>query len=165
MADFRASWQDFIVPIAEKVAVCRSAHANHGCYNSGLRLPHTRQEERERKGRAPMAVMQEFQTERRCPWCNGSEIQLVQRGYTGPTDEVNQYYTCRACGKVTYELIAKTAREMRLGRYHAGGIYKDSVHQTRYSVSRVLKVGLNEYLIYLKPLPGSETFPVASINP
>jgi hypothetical protein len=120
---------------------------------------------RDRRGPAPMAALQELQVERRCPWCNGSEIQLVQRGYTGPTDEVNQYYTCRNCGKVTYELIAKTAREMRLGRYHAGGIYKDSVHQTRYSVSRVLKVGLNEYLIYLKPLPGSETFPVASINP
>lgn len=112
-----------------------------------------------------MTATQAFQTERRCPWCGSSEIDLVQRGYTGPTDEVNQYFTCRGCGKVTYELIAKTAREMKLGRFHAGGTYKDSVHQTRYTVSRVLRVGLNEYLIYLKPAPGSETFPVSSINP
>lgn len=111
-----------------------------------------------------MGTMHELQTGKRCPWCDHAEIQQVQRGYTGPTDEVNQYYTCRACGKVTYEIVAKTAREMRLGRYHAGGIYKDNAHGTRYSVSRVLKVGLNEYLVYLKPLPGSETFPVASFN-
>jgi hypothetical protein len=112
-----------------------------------------------------MTAMQAIQTERRCPWCGSQEIDHVQRGYTGPTDEVNQYFTCRTCGKVTYELIAKTAREMKLGRYHAGGVYKDAAHQTRYTVTRVLKVGVNEYLIYLKPLPGSETFPVASINP
>ena len=36
---------------------------------------------------------------------------VVQRGYTGPTDEINQYFTCAACGRVTFELIAKTARE------------------------------------------------------
>ena len=76
----------------------------------------------------------------------------MQRGYTGPTDEVDQYFTCHSCGKVTFELIAKNAREMRLGRFRAGGIYKDPAHQTRYLVSRVLKVGLNEYLIYLKPI-------------
>lgn len=112
-----------------------------------------------------MTATQQIQTERRCPWCGSAEVDLVQRGYTGPTDEVNQYFTCRSCGKVTYELIAKTAREMRLGRFHAGGVYKDNVHQTRYRVSRVLKVGINEFLIYLKPLPGNDTFPVASINP
>jgi len=99
-------------------------------------------------------AIQALQFERRCPWCGSAQTQLVQRGYTGPTDEVDQYYTCHHCGKVTYELIAKTAREMRLGRFRAGGVYKDSVHQTRYQVSRVLKVGLNEYLIYLKPIIG-----------
>lgn len=96
------------------------------------------------------------QPARSCPWCGNSQTQLVQRGYTGPTDEVDQYFTCADCGKVTYELVSKTAREMRLGRFRAGGIYKDTVHQTRYRVSRILKVGLNEYLIYLKPLPGTE---------
>jgi hypothetical protein len=112
-----------------------------------------------------MTAMPPFQSERLCPWCGSPDIQLVQRGYTGPTDEVNQYFTCGSCGKVTYELVAKTAREMRLGRYHAGGIYRDNVHQTRYSVSRVLRVGLNEYLIYLKPLPGSEPAAAGSMTP
>ena len=74
-------------------------------------------------------------------------------------------FTCRSCGKVTYELVAKTAREMKLGRWQAGGIFKDAANQTRYTVTRVLKVGVNEYLIYLKPLPGAEALPVASINP
>ena len=101
-------------------------------------------------------------TDRRCPWCGSGDIRHVQRGYTGPTDEVNQYFTCHACGRVAFELIAKTAREMRLGRWHAGGVYKDTVHKTRYHVSRVLKVGVNEYLIYLKPIVGAE---VAATNP
>lgn len=117
------------------------------------------------KGQLPMAALRAMQSERRCPWCGSPAISLVQRGYTGPTDEVNQYFTCKACGKVTYELIAKTAREMKLGRFQPGSIYKDHTHQTRYAVSRVLKVGLNEYLIYLKPMPESETFPAASMNP
>ncbi len=104
-----------------------------------------------------MAAMHTVQSERRrCPWCGSTDTRLVQRGYTGPTDEVDQYFTCAACGKVTYELVAKTAREMRLGRFRPGGIYKDHVHHTRYQVSRVLKVGLNEYLIYLKPIVGQE---------
>jgi hypothetical protein len=101
--------------------------------------------------------------ERRCPWCGSDETRHVQRGYTGPTDEVNQYFTCLSCGRVTYELIAKTAREMRLGRWRTGGVYKDTVHKTRYHVNRVLKVGVNEYLIYLKPIVGAEA--VANTEP
>ena len=89
---------------------------------------------------------------RRCPWCDSFDTSLVHRGYTGPTDEVNQYFTCNNCHKVTYELIAKTAREMRIGRFRAGDIYRDSACQTRYEISRILKVGLNEYLVYLRPL-------------
>lgn len=96
------------------------------------------------------------QSERTCPWCGSSETQLVTRGYTGPTDETDQYFTCGSCGKVTYELVAKSAREMRLGRFHTGGVYQDRVNHTRYHVSRVLKVGLNEYLVYLKPIVASE---------
>ena len=101
------------------------------------------------------------QPHRRCPWCGSVETRLVHRGYTGPTDEVNQYFTCASCGKVTYELVAKTAREMRLGRYHAGGIYQDRANKTRYHVNRVLKVGINEYLIYLKPIVTPEPAPAA----
>ena len=90
---------------------------------------------------------------RRCPWCHSYDTSLVHRGYTGPTDEVDQYFSCNSCQKVTYELIAKSARDMRLGRFRAGGIFRDQAQGTRYQVSRVLKVGLNEYLIYLRPLP------------
>jgi hypothetical protein len=101
----------------------------------------------------PSMPMTNTASSRSCPWCNSEDTVLVQRGYTGPTDEIHQYFHCKKCGKVTYEIVAKTAREMRLGRFHAGGIYKDIAHQTRYQVSRVLKVGINEYLLYLKPLP------------
>jgi hypothetical protein len=103
-----------------------------------------------------MVATHTLHTGRRCPWCGSVETRLVQRGYTGPTDEVDQYFTCDQCGKVTYELVAKTSREMRIGRFRAGGVYRDTAHQTRYHVSRVLKVGLNEYLIYLKPIVGPE---------
>ena len=99
-----------------------------------------------------MAASHVIQPERLCPWCGSGATRLVQRGYAGPTDEVDQYFTCAECGKVTYELIAKTAREMRLGRFRAGGVYQDRTHHTRYQVSRVLKVGVNEYLVYLKPV-------------
>ena len=95
------------------------------------------------------------QPERRCPWCGSGETRLIQRGYTGPTDEVDQYFTCDSCGRVTYELVSKTAREMRLGRFRPGGVYQDRGSRTRYHVSRILKVGVNEYLIYLKPIIGS----------
>lgn len=96
------------------------------------------------------------QLDRHCPWCGSPQTRLVQRGYTGPTDEVDQYFTCTACDRVTYELVAKTAREMRMGRFRAGGVYQDRATRTRYHVSRILKVGINEYLIYLKPIIGSE---------
>lgn len=96
------------------------------------------------------------QPERTCPWCGGSRTRLVMRGYTGPTDETDQYFTCDDCEKITYELVAKTAREMRLGRFRAGGVYQDRPNHTRYQVSRVLKVGLNEYLVYLKPIVAAE---------
>jgi hypothetical protein len=102
------------------------------------------------------------QGERICPWCGSSRTILVARGYTGATDEVDQYFTCSSCGKVTYELVAKTAREMRLGRFRAGGVYQDRANRTRYQVSRVLKVGINEYLVYLKPIIAPAAAPAGS---
>ena len=87
-----------------------------------------------------------------CPWCESTDVRLVQRGYAGPTDEVDQYLVCSQCDKTTYEIVAKTVREMRLGRYKAGDIYQDRVQNTRYTISRILRVGQNEFLIYLKPL-------------
>ncbi len=89
---------------------------------------------------------------RQCPWCGSDELSFISRGYTGPTDEVDQYFTCQSCNKATYEIVAKSAREMRLGRYRAGAIYKEPSTRERYRISRVLKVGINEFLIYLQPL-------------
>lgn len=92
-------------------------------------------------------------TERRvCPWCGSADTTLVQRGFTGPTDERDQYFTCANCGQLTYELVSRTVRDMRLGQYRARGTYRDSVRQTKYQITRVLKVGNNEYLLYLKPI-------------
>ena len=89
---------------------------------------------------------------RRCPWCASFDTTLIHRGYTGPTDERDQYFTCNSCSQVTFELICRSAREMRLGRYRAGGIWRDAAHNNRYQISRVLKVGVNEYLVYVRPL-------------
>jgi transposase-like protein len=94
--------------------------------------------------------------ERHCPWCGSPATTFVSRGYTGPTDETNQYFTCEGCGRTTFELVAKTAREMRLGRFKPGDFYQDRANRTRYQISRVLRVGTNEFLIYLKPLPPAE---------
>lgn len=104
---------------------------------------------------------QTSQQDRMCPWCGSSATSLVQRGYTGPTDEVDQYFSCGSCGKVTYEIISKTAREMRVGRFRTGDVYQDRTYRTRYHVSRVLKVGVNEFLVYLKPI---ETHDLAEAN-
>ena len=90
--------------------------------------------------------------ERHCPWCGSASIRLVTRGYTGPTDETDQYFVCNTCGRVTYELVAKNAREMKLGRWRAGGVYREPTTQIRYHISRVLKVGVNEFLLYLRPM-------------
>ena len=32
-----------------------------------------------------------------CPWCDSADVRFVQRGYAGPTDEVDQYLICDAC--------------------------------------------------------------------
>jgi len=102
-------------------------------------------------------MVSETLADRICPWCGSAATRWVARGYTGPTDEVDQYFTCATCGKTTFELVAKTAREMRLGRYRPGGIYQDRTNQTRYTVVRVLQVGSNEFLIYLRPLVVEDT--------
>jgi hypothetical protein len=53
---------------------------------------------------------------------------------------------------VTFEIIAKTVRDMRVGQFRAGGSYRDAAHQIRYTIVRVLKVGINECLLYVKPV-------------
>jgi hypothetical protein len=87
-----------------------------------------------------------------CPWCDSANVRFVQRGYAGLTDEVDQYLVCDSCHTPTYEIVAKTSREMRLGRYKPGDVYQDRPHKTSYSISRILRSGQNEFLIYLKPL-------------
>lgn len=94
---------------------------------------------------------QEF-ADRICPWCASTEVRFVQRGYAGLTDERDQYLVCEACKKTTYEIVAKTSREMRLGRYKPGDVYQDRTQNTRYAISRILRSGSNEFLIYLKPM-------------
>lgn len=91
-------------------------------------------------------------SDRSCPWCGSAEVRFIQRGYAGLTDERDQYLTCAGCNKTTYEIVAKTAREMRLGRYKPGDVYQDRAQNMRYTISRVLRSGSNEFLVYLKPL-------------
>lgn len=95
-------------------------------------------------------------SERACPWCGSDSVTLVTRGFAGPTDERDQYYTCAACGRTTYEMVSKTAREVRMERFKAGGTYNDRANRTRYRITRVLKVGANETLVYLRPLAPGE---------
>lgn len=92
---------------------------------------------------------------RHCPWCGGADLEIVQRGYAGKTDTNDQYFRCRTCGKVTWEMVSKTAQEVRLGRYEAGQAFTE--RGDRYLIRRVLKVGFNEYLLYLKPSPLHES--------
>jgi len=94
----------------------------------------------------------ERRAQRRCPWCDSLNTRFVQRGFTGPTDERDQYFTCNDCGRLTYEIVSRTVRDMRLGQYRAGGLFRDSARQTKYTINRVLKVGMNEFLLYVKPI-------------
>lgn len=87
-----------------------------------------------------------------CPWCSSRRTHLVQRGFTGPTDERDTYLTCDGCGRTTLKIISKTMREMRVGQFRTGAVYRDSLRQSKYTIERVLKVGMNEYLLYLKPI-------------
>ncbi len=80
----------------------------------------------------------------------------VQRGFVGPTDDRNQYLSCNACNRLTFEIISKTVRDMRVGQFRVGGTYRDTASQTKYTITRVLKVGMNECLLYVKPLMRTE---------
>jgi hypothetical protein len=90
--------------------------------------------------------------QRQCPWCHSRDVELIQRGFTGPTDERDQYITCNNCKRLTYEIISRSTRDMRMGQYQTGGTYRDTRRQTKYDITRVLKVGSNEYLLYVKPI-------------
>ncbi len=87
--------------------------------------------------------------QRICPDCGSDRTILVQRGLAGLTDETNQYFRCEECGRVTFEILARTAREVRAARIEPGRTLREA--GKLYRVRRVLKVGVNEYLVYLQP--------------
>jgi hypothetical protein len=74
---------------------------------------------------------------------------LVLRGLAGPTDESDQYFRCLDCDRVTYEIVSRTEREVRASRLAPGRSIRE--RGSAYTVRRVLKVGVNEYLVYLTP--------------
>jgi hypothetical protein len=88
---------------------------------------------------------------KRCPWCESTDVEMVQRGFAGKTDGNDQYFRCRQCGKTTWEMVSKTAQEVRIGRYQVGKSFTE--RGDRYVIRRILKVGFNEHLLYLKPAP------------
>ena len=94
---------------------------------------------------------------RECPWCGSEETVFVQRGLTTDRPSKDQYILCSGCDRVTYDIVARNDREIRLGRYATGSEFRDAEHHTRYRIYRMLKVGFNEYLLYLRPLlPGAD---------
>lgn len=107
---------------------------------------------REQKAAEPDTARPVDENRRRCPWCGSTNTVFFRRGLTGPTDERDQYFTCEDCGRLTYEIVSRTSRDMRVGQFRAGGSFRDNARQTKYTITRVLKAGLNEVLLYLKPV-------------
>jgi len=112
---------------------------------------------RQRESAEPPADQGPGEKPRQCPWCGSTNTIFFKRGLTGPTDERDQYFTCEDCGRLTYEIVSRTSRDMRVGQFRAGGSFRDNARQTKYTITRVLKAGLNEVLLYLKPvIPGAD---------
>ena len=109
---------------------------------------------------SPSQGQEEATPQRQCPWCGSINTKFFKRGLTGPTDERDQYVTCEDCGRLTYEIVSRTSRDMRVGQFRAGGPFRDNARQTKYTITRVLKAGMNEVLLYLKPnIPGPNDDP------
>jgi transposase-like protein len=107
------------------------------------------------QGRWGEGLASEQVQQRTCPECGSVDTVLVQRGFAGTTDDHNQYFTCNDCGKVTFEILSRTPREIKVGRLELG---RQVRHEgSEYIVSRILKVGLNESLVYLKPAAAEAT--------
>jgi hypothetical protein len=89
-------------------------------------------------------------SERLCPTCGSPHLLQTMRGYAGRTDTPHQYWTCQQCGQVIYEILSVAQRDIRLNRYEAGGVVvRDNL---TYAIQRILKVGFDEHLLYLKPV-------------
>jgi hypothetical protein len=83
-----------------------------------------------------------------CPVCGGAQLVQTLRGYAGRTDTPHQYLTCQSCGQIIYEIMSVTQRDIRLYRYEVNGLL--AREGLTYQIRRVLKVGFDEYLLYLK---------------
>lgn len=87
---------------------------------------------------------------RTCPKCGSQRTTFVQRGLAGVSDEHDQYFVCADCNQVTYEILSRTERQLRMERLEAGRSFK--LHGLEYAVVRVLKAGLFENLVYVRPI-------------
>lgn len=83
-----------------------------------------------------------------CPDCGSEHIQVTNRGYAGKTDERHQFFVCLDCGRTTYEILSWTARDMKLERVSTGDVIEAGGHP--YRILRILKIGLDEHLIYVR---------------
>lgn len=89
---------------------------------------------------------------RECPWCASRDTGFVQRGFAGGQSSKDQYILCNDCERATYDIVATTDRDVRINRYQNGGEFRDPKHRTKYKIYRMLKVGFNEYLLYVRPV-------------
>ena len=89
---------------------------------------------------------------RACPWCGSRDTELVPRGLAGGQESRDQYIRCHDCGRITYDIVARSDREMRIVGLRQGGVFRDAEYQTRYTIYRVLKAGFNEFLLYVRPI-------------
>lgn len=74
----------------------------------------------------------------------------MQRGFAGGHESKDQYIRCYDCERITYDIVSKSDREIRIGRYRTGGQYRDPEHLANYTIYRMLKVGFDEFLLYLR---------------
>lgn len=95
--------------------------------------------------------------QRRCPDCGSADTRHVLRGLTGPTDERDQYFVCSACERVTYEIVSRTQKQIRIGRLEPGRPMR--IDGYTYEVVRVLRAGISEALVYVKPAQSAATPP------
>ena len=83
-----------------------------------------------------------------CPDCGSEHIEVTNRGYAGKTDERHQFFVCFDCGRTTYEILSWSARDMKLERVSTGDVIEADGHP--YRILRILKIGLDEHLIYVR---------------
>jgi ribosomal protein L37E len=90
-------------------------------------------------------------TGRLCAACGSPQVTVVPRGFAGKTDTSDQYLLCQRCGQKTYEIVSVTQRDLRLYQYAVNHRYeRDGI---TYRIRRVLKVGFDEFLLYLQADP------------